>query len=124
MGNGKTLILGALVIAATVAAMVLLRDDEPAGGGAGGAAAGAEVEPLEIAPLVPHGRITEASWATSERTPEDDPDSALDLVTDHDKDREREERANASLEETVRPIEGLGVYIAPAEESKAPGKGR
>ncbi len=124
MGNGKTLILGSVVVAATVAAMLLLRKDEGEVGGAGGAAAGAEAEPLEIAPLVPHGRITEASWATSARTPDDEPDSALDLVTEHDRDREQEVRANASLEETVRPIEGLGVYIAPAEETKAPGKGR
>ncbi len=123
MGTGKTAILGLLVVAATVAAIVLLRKEGDSEGGAGGAAAKA-AEPVEIAPLVPHGRITSNSWSTSADGPEEDEgdESDLDLVSHHDRDREEEARAAKSLEATVREVEGLGVYIAPAEESKAPGK--
>lgn len=118
-GMSTTLLLAVLVIAATAGVMMLVRPARDDDGAAGGASKGTAAEPLEIMPLVSSGRIAESSWSNSNRErpvslAEEDA-SPLDLVSMPDSDREEEERARKSLEETVRNIEGLGIYVAPTE---------
>lgn len=125
-GMRTTLLLAVLVIAATAGVMMLVRPATDGEGADGGASKGVAAEPLEIMPLVSSGSIAESSWSNSNRErPADrmgEEASPLDLVSMPDSDREEEERAKKSLEETVRNIEGLGIYVAPAESANTNGQ--
>jgi hypothetical protein len=81
---------------------------------------------VEVAPLVPAGRLSGASWRSAEqiredRAAEDEADggageSILDQV---EWDSDTKDRAyDKSVEETVKDIDGLGVYVAPADDAK------
>ena len=85
---------------------------------------------VEVAPLVPASRMSGASWRSAEqvredRAAEDDAagetgESILDLVGGDD----GEGRAyDQSVERTVKDIDGLGVYVAPADDAKKKKKG-
>ena len=124
LGARKALLLGGLVVVATCGAILLF--------GAGAAAEApadqpivVEEEVLEVHPLVPQGAIRSASWHTDggvEPPPSHDPDASggettsLIEASGLGQDDERDARARKSLEEVVRRVNGLGVYVAPAEE--------
>jgi hypothetical protein len=122
LGARKALLLGGLVVVATCGAILLF------GGGAAAEAPSdepvvVEEEVLEVHPLVPEGAIKSASWHKAGAEPEHghDPDAAgattsLIEASGLGKDDEKDERARKSLEEVVRKVNGLGVYVAPAEE--------
>jgi hypothetical protein len=107
-----------LVVVATVGAVSWI------GGGETATEPPAASEPeqddvLEIQPLIPKGKLVDASWHTGESAtldPEEDEFAAffqgeenLDPFGDEARHRER---ADAALKETVRDIQGLGVYVA------------
>jgi len=84
---------------------------------------------VEVAPLVPANRMSGASWRTSEQVREDRAaedevvhgESAFDNVEWAEDDESR--AYDKSVEATVRDIDGLGVYVAPADHAKkAPAK--
>jgi hypothetical protein len=118
LGKGRALLLGLLVIVGVVGAIQL--------------AGGSDGEPtlpddfidddvVEVSPLVPAGNMTNASWRTAEQVREDrvveeeqdDGESILEQVQWGEDDNRR--AYDKSVEETVREIDGLGVYVAPAE---------
>jgi hypothetical protein len=118
-----------LVVVATAGAVILIgggdSDDEPSN---------TATEPvpddvLEIQPMVPRGKLMDASWRKDDGAkpapqPEEDEYAAffkgeenLDPFGDEARGRKR---ADEALKETVRDIQGLGVYVAPepAEEQE------
>jgi hypothetical protein len=118
LGKGRALLLGLLVIVAVVGAIQL--------------AAGPTEERtmpdefvdddiVEVAPLVPTGNLTGASWRTAEQVRAEraaqDEEGGGESVFEHVQWGEDDDlRAyDKSVEQTVREIDGLGVYVAPAE---------
>ena len=82
---------------------------------------------VELSPLIPTGNMTSASWRTAEQVREDRAAEDLeaeegggDSIFDDVEWGEDEERRefDKTVEETVREIDGLGVYIAPPEKDK------
>lgn len=84
---------------------------------------------VEVSPIVPASRLSGASWRTSAQVREDraaeDEIAHGESVFDHVEWGEDEEgRAyDKSVEETVRDIDGLGVYVAPVDKKAPAGKG-
>jgi len=122
-GRTRTVLLALLVISAV----------------AGGVhfASGSEEKPVareyvdddvvEVAPVVPASRMTGASWHSAEQVREDRAaeeetagESILDQVEWSEDDDDR--AYDKSVEETVREIDGLGIYVAPADTKKAHAK--
>lgn len=73
-----------------------------------------EDQTLEVQPILMRGKITAASWR-SRATPLEVDVRPQDTERDETGSDIRRERYRASLEETVEPISGLGVYVAPVE---------
>jgi hypothetical protein len=82
---------------------------------------------VEVAPLVPASRMSGVSWRSAEQVREDraveaatlpESESVFDKVEWAEDDESR--AYDRSVAETVKDIQGLGVYVAPAE--KAPAK--
>ncbi len=124
-GKSRTVLLGLLVIAGVAGAIHFL--------------GGSETKPVpkefvdddvvEVAPLVPASRMSGASWRSAEQVRQDraaeEEEAAGESVFDQvEWDENSEGRAyDKSVEETVRDIDGLGVYVAPADSvKKAPRK--
>lgn len=118
-----------LVVVATAGAVILIGGGDSEGDPSTAATEPVQDEVLEIQPMVPRGKLMDASWrtekgATPDPQPEEDEFSAffkgeenLDPFGDEARGRKR---ADEALKETVRDIQGLGVYVAPepAEERK------
>lgn len=124
MGARKALLLGGGVVVATIGVILLFGNGTAAEGQADGPI-DVEEEVLEVQPLVPQGAISTASWhkgGAAKPATGQDPDAGAGETTSLieasglGKDDEREARAQKSLEEVVRRVNGLGVYVAPAEE--------
>lgn len=121
IGKGRAALLALLVIAAVFGAIHFT-------GGAEEAPAPKEFvddDVVEVAPLVPASRMSGASWRSAEQVREDraaedeadlEGESVLDKVEWGEDDESR--AYDKSVEETVREIDGLGVYVAPAEQAK------
>lgn len=82
---------------------------------------------VEVAPLVPANRMSGASWHSAEQArddgaAEDEQAGGGESVLDKVEWGEDEARRgyDKSVEETVKEIDGLGVYIAPAGDQKKP----
>lgn len=121
MGKGRAALLALLVIAAVAGAIHL-------GGGKDEEIAPKEYvddDVVEVAPLVPASRMSGASWRSAEQVREDRAaeDAAVEGESVFDKmewaEDDQSRAYDKSVEETVRDIEGLGVYVAPAEEAPA-----
>jgi hypothetical protein len=130
-GKSRTALLALLVIAGVAGAIHFM-------GGSDEKAPQKEFvddDVVEVAPLVPASRMSGASWRSAEQVREDraaeeeetadeSGESILNLVEGDD----GEGRAyDKSVEDTVKDIDGLGVYVAPAdsvkkEPAKAPQK--
>lgn len=121
IGRGRAVLLALLVIAGVAGAIHFV-------GGSGDAPAPREYvddDVVEVAPLVPASRMTGASWRSAkqvrqDRAAEDEDapgESVLDQVQWGDDDVSR--AYDKSVEDTVRDIDGLGVYVAPAETKPA-----
>jgi hypothetical protein len=127
ISKGRAALLALLVIAAVAGAIHFTGGPEEAPA----AKEYVDDDVVEVAPLVPASRMSGASWRSAEqvredRAAEDEADveggeSVLDTVQWGE---DEESRAyDKSVEETVREIDGLGVYVAPAEDAKkAPAK--
>ena len=115
----RALMLGALVIVATVGAIQLLSGDDAAPDPDEGFV---DEGVVEISPVLPSNAIVSASWRTEEErersldaaaeAEEAKSESQLDQVGFGD-EAEKRDTYDKSVEETVRGIEGLGVYVAP-----------
>jgi len=120
-GRSRTSILMALlVVVATATAIYLLGNDV---GDDRENAAPVVQDALEVTPGIPDGAIVSASWRADDGSkeaaaPESDDEGAstslLDGVEWGD-ESDRRERFEKSLEETVREIHGLGVYVDTSE---------
>ena len=118
-----------LVVVATTGAVILV-----GGGDSEGEPTTAVTEPvpddvLEIQPMVPRGKLMDASWrkgdgAEPDPQPEEDEFAAFfkgeENLDPFGEEARGRQRADEALKETVRDIQGLGVYVAPepAEEQK------
>lgn len=121
IGKGRAALLALLVIASLAGAIHFMSgaDEEPA------PKEFVDDDVVEVAPLVPASRMSGASWRSAEQVREDraaedaaaeEGESVLDTV---EWGEDEESRAyDKSVEETVREIDGLGVYVAPAEQAK------
>jgi hypothetical protein len=124
-GKMRSVLLAVLVIAGVAGAIHFV-------GGSEGKPAPKEYvddDVVEVAPVVPAGKMSGASWHSAEQVREDRAaeeeegaahgESILDNVqwSEDEKDRAYDK----SVEETVKDIDGLGVYVAPADK-KAPAK--
>jgi hypothetical protein len=91
---------------------------------------------VEVSPLVPASRMSGASWRSAEQVREDRAaedseagDSGESILDKVEWDDDGQSRAyDKSVEDTVKDIDGLGVYVAPADDAKkqpakAPRKG-
>ena len=81
---------------------------------------------VEVSPLVPASRMSGVSWRSAEQVREERAaeaavagESVFDAMEWAEDDESR--AYDKSVEDTVKDIDGLGVYVAPAEQ--APGKG-
>lgn len=119
----NTWLMAVLVVAGTAGAMLWIGKGDPEQGPQSSGPGAAAEEPIEVEPIVPHGRIVSASWHSedAQRRGEVDPtQSVLDQV-DWDKfgeDGERKKRLEESLRDTVKDVDGLGVYVAPPSDDK------
>ncbi|MHC4576954.1 MAG: hypothetical protein ACYTFD_20500 [Planctomycetota bacterium] len=126
MARTRALLLGALVVAVTFGAIQLLSGEDPEEAAAAQEAADDGV--VEVAPVVPTEAIVSASWRTEEerRRAEDavveDEDASLLEGVVFGKAGEKRERYEKSVEEMVDDVEGLGVYVAPADHEEDEGK--
>ncbi len=122
IGKGRAALLALLVIAGIAGAIHFVGrsgDEEPA------PKEYVDDDVVEVAPLVPASRMSGTSWRSSEqvredRAAEDEASVAGESVLDKVEWSEDEEsRAyDKSVEDTVREIDGLGVYVAPADDAK------
>ena len=122
IGKGRAALLALLVITAVAGAIHL-------GSGSNESPPPKEYiddDVVEVAPLVPASRMSGASWRSAEQVREDRAavdeaavagDSVFDAMEWAEDDAGR--AYDKSVEETVRDIEGLGVYVAPAEQAPA-----
>ena len=121
LGKGRAALLALLVIAAVAGAIHFTggADEEPA------PKEFVDDDVVEVAPLVPASRMSGASWRSAEQVREDraaedeaaeEGESVLDTVEWGEDEESR--TYDKSVEETVREIDGLGVYVAPAEQAK------
>jgi hypothetical protein len=128
IGKGRALLLGLLVVVAVVGAICF----------AGSSGEGPKMpdefvdeDVVEVSPMVPAGNLSNASWRTAEQIREDRAadeadeeanggESVFENVEWAEDDHRR--AYDKSVEETVREIDGLGVYVAPVEEAKKPAK--
>ena len=117
----RTVLLVLLVVAASVGAIVMVegrksQDEEDA-------ARKEREEPIQVDPLLLTGNITNASWRGREETGSDEgTEEAFDWSA-HDRDdfggdTAKSERFDATLEETVKPLDGLGIFVGKAEEDE------
>jgi hypothetical protein len=127
IGKGRAALLALLVITAVAGAIHL-------GSGSSEEPAPKEYvvdDVVEVAPLVPASRMSGVSGRSAEQVREDRAaedeaavagDSVFDKMEWAEDDASR--AYDKSVEETVRDIEGLGVYVAPAEQApeKEPAK--
>ena len=109
--------LATLVVTVTVGAMAWIgsKDEKQASE----QVQQADDEVLEVQPLIPTGKITDASWNVKKATGVDDVDtgkSMLDGNLDPFQDEELARKKADSLRKTIDKIHGLGVYVAPAKE--------
>ena len=121
IGKGRAALLALLVIAGIVGAIHFM-------GGSKEEQAPKEYvddDVVEVAPLVPANRMSGTSWRSAEqvredREAEDEASAAGESVLDKiEWGADDESRAyDKSVEETVREIDGLGVYVAPSEQPK------
>jgi hypothetical protein len=122
-GKSRTALLALLVIAGVAGAIHFL-------GGSDEKAPPKEFvddDVVEVAPLVPASRMSGASWRSAEQAREDlaaeeeaadeSGESILDLVEGDDGEAAAYDK---SVEDTVKDIDGLGVYVAPADSAKKP----
>jgi hypothetical protein len=119
-GKTRTALLALLVIAGVAGAIHFLggSEEKPA------PKEFVDDDVVEVAPLVPASRMSGASWRSAEQVREDRAaedeaadeagESVLDQVEWDDEDRAYDK----SVEETVKDIDGLGVYVAPADAAK------
>ncbi len=123
IGKGRAALLALLVVAGIAGAIHFAggSKDEPA------PKEYVDDDVVEVAPLVPASRMSGVSWRSSEQVREDREaedeaavggESVLDQVQWGEDDASR--AYDKSVEETVREIDGLGVYVAPAESKKEP----
>jgi hypothetical protein len=122
-GNRKTLLWAALIVVATGGTIVFLGrggeepETEPS------LVVQEEEEVLELAPVLPEGAITDASWrsgkqrARDARADEGESGSILDGVTWHED--EKRDRYDKSVERTMEDIRGLGIYVEQPEDKKS-----
>jgi len=73
---------------------------------------------LEVKTVLLRGSIARASWRERAAVDEDpmvrhDPSFGADPFREDARDVQRRERYARTLEDTVAPIDGLGVYVAP-----------
>jgi hypothetical protein len=121
IGKGRAALLALLVISAVAGAIHFWGGsrEEPA------PKEFVDDDVVEVAPLVPASRMSGASWRSAEQVREDraaedeasaGTESVLDQVQWGEDDDSR--AYDRSVEETVKDIDGLGVYVAPAESAK------
>ncbi len=123
LGQSKAVLLALLVVVAIGAVFVMGRDNEDQSSQEQVEEAPEEI--LEVTPLLTPGAIKSASWRSEDREDADaerpnlaaaEPEeSLLDRLGGPD---DKDERFKKSLEETVKGLDGLGVYVAPAEKKK------
>lgn len=121
-GKSRSVLLAVLVIASVAGAIHFLggSDEKPV------PKEFVDDDVVEVAPLVPASRMSGASWRSAEQVREDraaeeeGADAAGESVFDTvDWDENSEDRAyDKSVEQTVKDIDGLGVYVAPADTAK------
>lgn len=112
----RTVLLAFLVIAAAVAAIVMIERKKTADADA--KIKQEEAQPLDATPLMIKGNITKASWrdkdgfeaAEEEKEQEDEFD--WDATKAFNGDAAKRERFEGSLETTMKPIQGLGVFVS------------
>jgi len=85
----------------------------------GAALASGSDQTLEVKTVLLRGSIAKASWRKRAAVDEDlmdrhDPSFGPDPFWEDARDVQRRERYAKTLEDTVAPIDGLGVYVAPA----------
>jgi len=80
---------------------------------------------VEVQPLVPASHMSGASWRSADqvrddRAADEEASDAGESVFDHVQwGEDDEERAyDKSIENTVKDIDGLGIYVAPADQGK------
>ncbi len=121
IGKGRAALLALLVIAGIAGAIHFASGSEDAPA----PKEFVDDDVVEVAPLVPANRMSGVSWRSSEqvreeRAAEDEAatggESVLDKVEWGEDDESR--AYDKSVEETVREIDGLGIYVAPAEGAK------
>jgi len=117
-GARNTWLLALFILVGTGGAMYWLKGDGAQDAQTSRPEAAPQEEVIDVTPLVPHGRIVSASWngaGTARAGSEDSARSVLDQVdwSTFGEDAERKTRFKESLEETVKDVDGLGVYVAP-----------
>ncbi|HEX5136067.1 MAG TPA: hypothetical protein VFY93_03785 [Planctomycetota bacterium] len=127
-GKSRTALLALLVIAGVAGGVHFLggSDDKPA------PKEYVDDDVVEVAPLVPASRMSGASWRSADQVREDRAteaeaagdagESVFDQVQWDADDKEL--AYDKSVEQTVKDIDGLGIYVAPADSAKkkAPAK--
>jgi len=124
LGQSRALLLAMLVVVGTGGAIFVMGRGESDEAAPQKVEEAPEQEALEVTPLLTPGAIKTASWREEgeEEAPEGSnltvgrEESLLDRLGDED---DMDSRFEKSLETTVEPINGLGVYVAPAEKKKA-----
>jgi hypothetical protein len=120
MGKRRAALLALLVIAAVAGAIHFTgSDDKPV------AKEFVDDDVVEVAPVVPAAHMSGASWRSAEQVREDraaEDEEATESVLDKVEwgEDETSRAYDKSVEDTVREIDGLGVYIAPADAKKEP----
>ena len=109
----RTVLLALLVVGAAIASIGMIqhkkRTDEDA-------QVKQDAQPIEVTPLVIKGDITEASWRQPGE-PEASEQQGRE-ETDWHVDSAQEERFDASLETTMKPINGLGVFVSKSADDE------
>ena len=119
-GGRRVLLLALLGIAAVAGVIAWPGGSSEADAAAPASKAPATETTFEIKPVLMRGTIASASWrdgpADATRV-EDEQDSSArrNPLWEDARATERREKYERSIEDTVAPLEGLGVYVAPAE---------
>ena len=106
----RTVLLALLVVGAAIAAIGMIQHQKHADEEA---QIKQDAQPVEVTPLMIKGNITEASWRRPDEpeTPETPEQEEREEIDWHG-DSAKKKRFEASLETTMKPLNGLGVFVA------------
>ena len=110
----RTVLLALLVVTAAIASIIMIEHKKTA---ENEAQIRKDAQPVEVKPLMIKGNITEASWRQQEPDEVETPEpKARDDDFDWHGDSAKKKRFEASLETTMKPINGLGVFVSKTDD--------